>query len=234
MTKSIILLSGWGQKFNSLESSFNLPAFDDFNISSLDYSKFDNIDRFFQSISEQNLQPEIIVGWSLGGQLAIRLIAKKILNPKYLILIAPPFQMVKNHDISAAMSQSNFKEFYNNFKNNPNFTLKKFSILAAMNDKNSKEIANNLDINDKNFNNLTYWLEELERFSFVNFDFKEINKTLFFQGKGDMIVHYLQAKYFQKQIKDFKLEIFNNCGHAPHLSNNLNFQQKIIDFITNN
>ena len=33
-----------------------------------------------------------------------------------------------------------------------------------------------------------------------------------------MIVHVAQHQYFLERIKDFRLEIFKNCGHAPHLS----------------
>jgi pimeloyl-ACP methyl ester carboxylesterase len=52
-------------------------------------------------------------------------------------------------------------------------------------------------------------------------------RTLFFQGAGDMIVHQNQVKYFQERIKNFRLEIFKNCGHAPHLSN-IELLKKII------
>jgi pimeloyl-ACP methyl ester carboxylesterase len=43
-------------------------------------------------------------------------------------------------------------------------------------------------------------------------------RTIFFQGAGDMIVHSSQANYFKERIQNFRLEIFQNCGHAPHLS----------------
>ena len=87
-----------------------------------------------------------------------------------------------------------------------------------MNDRNAKEIARNLDINDGNFEQLKFWLEELSRFSCFDVDFSNMPRTLFFQGAGDMIVHASQAEYFKSRIKDFELEIFKNCGHAPHLN----------------
>ena len=103
MARQILCLSGWGQKFDSLEFIFNDQAFDPFSVSSLDYSRFDDVAKFFEfvrerqfSLDEEDLQfgdsdeakkfhPEILVGWSLGGQLAVRLIEKKILKPKLLI-----------------------------------------------------------------------------------------------------------------------------------------------------
>ena len=214
--QKILCLTGWGQKFDSLEFIFNDSNFDPFFVSSINYTKFGAVDDFFEAIKLEN--PQIVIGWSLGGQLAIRAIEKKILNPELLFLIAPPFQMMKNDKIQAGMSQKTFLEFYSNFVKSPDKTLKQFAILSAMNDKNAKEIAKTLDISDDNFEQLKFWLEELNRFSCFDVDFSNMPKTIFFQGAGDMIVHESQAQYFKQRIKDFTLEIFNNCGHAPHLN----------------
>ncbi len=216
--KNILCLSGWGQKFDSLEFIFKESSlFDPFFVSSVNYSEFLSSKEFFANLKDQN--PEILIGWSLGGQLAIRAIEKGILKPRLLILIAPPFQMIKDSRVQAGMSQKTFLEFYNNFALAPSKTLKQFAILSAMNDKNSAEIARNLDVNDKNFEQLRFWLEELERFSCFDVDFSNMPQTLFFQGAGDMIVHASQAQYFKERIANFSLEIFENCGHAPHLNN---------------
>lgn len=214
----ILTLSGWGQKFDSLEEIFNDQFFDPFFISSLDYSKFNQISDFFSNVSTQKLNPDIVIGWSLGGQLAVRLIEKEIIKPRLLILIAPPFQMVKNSKIRSGMTKSTYDKFFEDFSNSPNKTLKRFSILTAMNDKNSANIIKGLDIKDENLDSLKFWLEELGRFSCFDIDFSNMPRTLFFQGKQDMIVHVDQSKYFADRIKDFHLEIFESSGHAPHLS----------------
>lgn len=225
LVSNILCLSGWGQKFDSLESSFDPIFF----AKSLDYSKFNDVEIFFDFVESQKLNPEILVGWSLGGQLAIRLIERKILNPKLLILLAPPFQMVKDSRIQAAMAKKTFDEFYKNFAEAPTKTLKQFSILTAMNDRHAAEIARGLDVNDHNFEQLKFWLKELERFSCFDVDFSNMPRTLFFQGAGDMIVHSSQAEYFAQRIKNLRLEIFKNCGHAPHLSDVEKFQKIILE-----
>ncbi len=92
----IVAFSGWGQKYNSLEHIFQNNAFKKLNkkltITSIDYSKFFSFADLSQNIisSASNYVPNIIIGWSLGGQLALRLVAKKIFNPALIILIAPP------------------------------------------------------------------------------------------------------------------------------------------------
>jgi len=232
LSKKILCLSGWGQKFDSLEIIFNESIFDPFFVSSENYSTFDSTEKFFADIASKNLNPEIVIGWSLGGQLAIRLIEKKILSPKLLILLAPPFQMVKDERIQAAMPKDVFDEFYKNFSTAPSKTLKQFAILTAMNDSNASAIAKTLDINDQNFAQLKFWLEELSHFSCFDIDFSNMPRTLFFQGAGDMIVHASQAEYFKQKIQNFRLEIFKNCGHAPHLSNVEKLQEIILEEIS--
>lgn len=216
-SKQILCLSGWGQKFDSLEATFS----ESFFVSSFDYSRLKSVEEFFAAITaskENSTQPKILVGWSLGGQLAIRLIEKKILQPKLLILLAPPFQMIKDSRVQAGMSQATFDKFYQDFATAPTQTLKQFSILTAMNDRHAAEIARTLDVSEENFEQLKFWLKELERFSCFDVDFSNMPRTLYFHGAGDMIVHASQAEYFRKAIKNLRLEIFKNCGHAPHLS----------------
>lgn len=231
MSDQILCLSGWGQKFDSLEFIFKESNFDPFFVSSLDYSGFDGVEKFFSFVKSEKFSPEILVGWSLGGQLAIRLIEQRILNPKLLVLIAPPFQMIKDSRVQAGMSMNTFKEFRENFVSAPDKTLKQFSILAAMNDRNASEIARTLDVNEDNFENLIYWLDELKRFSCFDVDFSSMTRTIFLQGAGDMIVHESQAKYFAERIKNFRLEIFRNCGHAPQLNDVVRVRKVILEEI---
>jgi pimeloyl-[acyl-carrier protein] methyl ester esterase len=232
LNKQILCLSGWGQKFDSLEFIFRDSVFDPFFVASFDYSKT-KPENFFAEIKAKKFNPEILVGWSLGGQLAIQLIEKKIFQPRLLILLAPPFQMIKDPRIQAGMAQNTFDEFYKNFSQAPNKTLKQFAILSAMNDRHANEIARELDIHDDNFDQLKLWLEELEKFSCFNVDFSQMPRTIFFQGAGDMIVHFSQAEYFKQRIKNFRLEIFKNCGHAPHLSDVKKMRQIILEEIKN-
>jgi pimeloyl-ACP methyl ester carboxylesterase len=56
-------------------------------------------------------------------------------------------------------------------------------------------------------------------------------RTLYFHGAGDMIVHVSQSEYFQRNIKNFRLEIFKNCGHAPHLSDAERIKKIIVEEI---
>ena len=230
--KSILCLSGWGQNYKSLEASFSENILEKFNISSLNYSLSEGFLKFKDSYKFPP-NPEVIIGWSLGGQIALRLIQQKIFTPKLLVLIAPPFQMVKDARIQAGMSIKTYNEFFDNLSKAPDATLKKFSILSIMNDKNKSQIIKNLEISDENHQKLIIWLQELKDFSCFDFDFTNMPPTLFYIGAGDMVVHNSQSKYFAERINDFELHIFENCGHAPHLSDKELFNNILIEKLKN-
>lgn len=240
MTKTrqkILCFSGWGQKYDSLQPIFADKSFSDLEVESFDYSKYYGFDDFLSRITEKNINNSLdcdyLMGWSLGGQICLKLIEKGLVKPKKLILIAPPFQMVKDERIKAGMAKSVYSQFYEGFKSSPDATLKKFSILTAMNDRHSSQIAKNLDISVDNFEQLTIWLDGLSKTSFFDFDFKNVPDTLFFQGRGDMIVHMLQMKYFQDRIPNFDARLYSRCGHAPHLSDIEKFRGDLLQFIDN-
>lgn len=230
--KSILCLSGWGQNYKSLEASFFENILEKFKISSLNYSLYEGFLKF-KDYYKFPPNPEVIIGWSLGGQIALRLIQHKIFNPKLLVLIAPPFQMVKDARIQAGMSIKTYNEFFDNLSKAPDATLKKFSILSIINDKNKSQIIKNLEISDENHQKLIIWLQELKDFSCFDFDFTNIPPTLFYIGAGDMVVHNSQSKYFADKINDFELHIFDNCGHAPHLSDKELFNNILVEKLKN-
>jgi len=232
MDKPIILsLAGWAQKPSSLEASFShlLPSH---QIIHFDYSLFPTVELCFYALKNLNIKPKIIAGWSLGGQIAARLIAGKIFTPDFLILFATPFQFVKDAKISAAMPESSFNIFRENFVKNSPTTLEKFSLLMMLNEaRRAKELANNLDLREDNYVNLIFWLDELKRFSCYDLNFSNFPKTLIFQGAGDVVVNALQAKIFAKQIPNSQLKILANCGHCPHISNLNQVHQTIDQFL---
>ncbi len=225
-------LSGWGQKSDSLEIIFDGIG-DCYSISSLDYLQFQNVEDFFLSTKIKSFKPEIVIGWSLGGQIALRLIEKKILSPQLLILISTPFQMIKDRMIQSGMSKNVFEEFYKNFSAAPSNAMKKFAILTAMNDRNFSQIAKTLQIDNQHTSGLEFWLKELESFSCFDIDFSLIPRTLCFHGAGDKITHISQANYFKDRIANFRLETLTNCGHAPHLNDPQKIKNIILEEVEN-
>ena len=223
----VFCLSGWAQNPNSLDPLFAKHS-NNYQIINFDYSKFADIESCLLAIKNLRINPKIVVGWSLGGQIAVRLISKKIFAPQLLILIATPFQFVKfappspiNDDfvLPAAMPQTTFATFRQNFLQHSAKTLEKFSVLMMMNDKKrAQELAKNLYIDEENYANLAFWLDELGSFSCRDLDFSQFPKTIIYHGQEDLVVHSSQAKIFADRIANSELHIIANCGHCPHIS----------------
>jgi esterase/lipase len=228
--KKVLCLSGWAQKSDSLNGLFDRSE-ECFEVVNFDYSRFENVDDFFGAISSLNINPDLVVGWSLGGQLACRLIEKKIVTPKYLVLLAAPFQFVKDSRIGAAMPKKSYDDFYKNFVSKPDKTLKRFSLLMNINDKNAKDLANNLDINDDNHDKLAFWLKELEKFSCYDIDFEGFPKAMIVHGSEDMVVHFSQSKMFESKISGCELEVLRGCGHVTHIVHKDYLGNRLLEFI---
>ena len=207
MTK-ITILSGFGQEPKALQNVFTNK-----DTIALNYLQTKN----FEDLLTRDLNAydnDVVIGWSLGGQVAIRLIEKQILKPKLLILIATPFQFVQDKET--------FKQFQYILDENPEQALAYLANLSTYNDKNPEDVLKNM-INTENTDNLYFWLKELKNFNCFSVDFTNFPKTIYICGSGDMVVDHLQYKLFLKQIKDFELQIMFTCGHAPHFSHQNEF-----------
>jgi pimeloyl-[acyl-carrier protein] methyl ester esterase len=231
MSKTFLCLSGWAQKHDSLEIVFTNSSIKNiYKINSLDYSKTNSVDELFVEL-KKNTDCEIAMGWSLGGQILVRAIANNIISPKLLILLASPFQMLKDSRINSGMSQELYKKINIMLDNNSGDMLKEFLTLISMNDRNAKEIIRNLAVDEKNFEQIKFWYEELCRFSCFDLDMSKMPPILYFHGSGDVVVNIAQKEYFQKYCPNFKSIIFDKCGHAPHLSRLNEVRQAIEDEI---
>lgn len=207
MTKKITVISGFGQEPETFKNVFSNK-----DTIALNYLQTKN----FEDLLTRDLNAydnDVVIGWSLGGQVAVRLIEKQILKPKLLILIATPFQFVQDKET--------FKQFQYILDENPEQALAYLANLSTYNDNNPEDVLKNM-ASIENTDNLNSWLKELE-FSCFNVDFTNFPKTIYICGSGDIVVDHLQYKLFLKQIKDFELQIMFTCGHAPHFSHKNEF-----------
>lgn len=82
-----LLLSGWTQPVDALA---HLEA----GAMQFDYSAHGNADAAMEQMTRLN--PSRVIGWSMGGQLALRAIMAGAITPKHLTLIAAPIQFVSS------------------------------------------------------------------------------------------------------------------------------------------
>lgn len=170
--------------------------------------------------------PERIIGWSLGGQLAVRAVASGLIKPKQLVLIATPYQFVAE----GALGRETFDKFYANYKNNPRRTLHKAWELIHYEDAKSDYISDQFALFDKDAvmqRDWLRWLGLLEDFSCESLDFRRFPRTLLVHGTRDKVVDITQSERMATCIAGAELERWEDCGHAPHLHDAARLQKLI-------
>lgn len=205
---SVITLSGWGQPVDALSSIFP-------EASCLDYGAFDDIEAFYQSVSGKEC--DILVGWSLGGQLALRLLSAGHITARHLVLLATPFQFVSSDDIVVGVDQGTIFGFKELLRSNPEGAFRRFNALVARNDADEKVIRRQLKTEQLPAGQWLYWLEQLEKFSCHQINFEKIPTTLVIHGVQDALVDINQTGLFYSVIKHCRVHTMDHCSHAPHL-----------------
>jgi pimeloyl-[acyl-carrier protein] methyl ester esterase len=207
-----LALSGWGQPHDALAAI--LP-----DATHFDYARHDSMETAIAAIAAAAKNHARVVGWSLGGQLAVRAIAKGIVKPKRLVLIGVPFQFIRNDRLKLGLPRDTYDMFCANYKNNPERTMKKSWELIAYGDTREAEVKAQLAKQDRKKvleNDWQRWFTMLSDFSCDELDFSEFPPTLVIHGDKDAVVWHEQAAYFIKRLPHSRLETFSGCGHAPH------------------
>ncbi|MDA7978402.1 MAG: alpha/beta hydrolase [Pirellulales bacterium] len=219
-----LTLSGWGHAPDTLR----LISPD---AECLDYTSFRDTDEVFEQMAKRARSVDRIIAWSLGGQLAVRAIAAKIIRPRLLTLIATPYQFVETADLPLGMDRSQFAEFRERYIRDPQKTLKKAWNLVAWNDARARAVRQAMRSQD--FNRVAEvdwlpWLDVLGAFSCEEIDFSGFPNTLLVHGKNDAVVHYLHSLRFADRIENATLLVWNQCGHAPHWYDGVKLQRWIM------
>lgn len=202
-----LLLNGWAQPQENIQATFPEGKI-------LDYSHADSCQDFLASI--ENKEVDVLVGWSLGGQLALQAVSEGLLSPKLLVLLSPPFQYVSNSEHGHGVSRETFDLFKKQFHENPLKTQARFRTLTLYGEQDREQLAL-LEEEKIKHPQIRYWLNHLGERSCKNLNFSKLPRTLVFHGAEDRVVNVEQICYFKQHILDGRFEIFENCGHAPHL-----------------
>jgi len=226
----ILTLSGWGQPHDALEPI--APSATHF-----DYSDFGNVADVLGALAEVGQNYDAIIGWSLGGQMAVRAISAGLIRPKKLVLIGAPFQFVRSDFLNLGMPQDQFQKFRDNYLNNSARTLAKAWELVAIGDKNSEIVKEHLQKYNKEKmleKNWLNWLDLLNSFSCNSLDFNNFSRMdiLLLHGAGDAVVSHNQAQEFVKNIPSAKHILLKDAGHAPHWHDSAQVRQHIERFLS--
>lgn len=265
--KNLILIHGWG--FNQTIWDFNqeylniLTTKYNYNIIKLDlYDIYKNIeypnitiDIFLDKIIDylniskpkQQTHQAIhydILGWSLGGIIALNLKHKypNLIN-KIILCASTPCFINNNTDNNIwlyGVTEQNWNKFCDNLFNNYSKTIKEFILLQVFNTKDYKIIYKNLlgtykinDINNLYKQYLQFGLDILKN-NYINIlDKLDNNKINFILGAKDSLVNKDITKYLEQNHPNINYNILSKSAHMPFISEPDLFYKTLIDFLEN-
>ncbi|MDX2094585.1 MAG: alpha/beta fold hydrolase [Alphaproteobacteria bacterium] len=203
---STLLLSGWTQPVDALILLAEGATL-------FDYSAYGSPGEALAALEKIN--PAYVVGWSLGGQLALRAIAAGAMAPRHLTLIAAPHRFVGEE----GMGEETFRLFRESYINDPARTQTRFHGLIAKGDRDFKRIMGML-AHHPQVEEVARWLPWLDALATYPLDVRGLASappTLIIHGMNDAIVPYAQSEYLARTLPQARLNLWEGVGHAPHV-----------------
>ncbi len=206
---SILCLSGWGQPADALHAIAPDAVH-------LDYTVAGSVEAALELLAKH--EADTVIGWSMGGQLAVRAISAGLLKTKKLVLIATPFQFVREQEETLGMGRDTFYLFRENLQASPARTFRKSYALITHDDGRADSIAPYLEEMHTRMpgRDWLYWLDALANYNCMELDFSRFPPTLLIHGLRDHVVAPAQSGAFFRRLPNARLEVLPECAHAPH------------------
>lgn len=221
-----ITFSGWGQAADALAPVIPVGA----TAQHIHYQHFEGARELLPFLGKR--QCDVLIGWSLGGQLAIRSIHYGHITTKLLVLLATPYDFIDATGNPFGMETENFNLFEQDFYKSPEKTLRRFNALVSKGDSHATTIAKTLRNQSCSTDGWLKWLRELRYFSGDEIKFTNFPKTLVIHGRNDHVVRCDQTEIFYSKIPHCNVTILEDAGHALHLHNTQLIQQLISNELT--
>lgn len=216
----ILTISGWAQKPDSLLRA--VPQGRDATY--IDYLHCQDFAEVAATLLPPYKETPIVMGWSLGSQLAVRAVASGYLKPKLLVLFSAPYQYVNGGDIKCGAPKLVFKAFTQVFKMTPNKALQSFAHSMAGKDHALKYVFETIEDDPVRMKEWVRWLKILGEFSCETLDFEHFPRTILIHNEPDPITPTDQSRLYHERLPESVLEIIPVEGHAPHLQDTARVQ----------
>lgn len=219
--RKAITFSGWGQPADALAPV--VP--EGVQAQHIHYQHFEGARELLPFLGKRRC--DVLIGWSLGGQIAIRSVFYGHIIPKVLVLLGTPYDFLDVMGNPFGMEVEAFNTFEQSFYKYPEKTMRRFNTLVAKNDSRSSFINKQLRQQEISPEDWLKWLRELRYFSCDEMTFSRFPKTLVIHGRNDAVVRCDQTEIFYSKIPDCNVTILEDAGHALHLHNPSLVQQLI-------
>ncbi|MFA9438254.1 alpha/beta fold hydrolase [Uliginosibacterium sp. sgz301328] len=220
MTKPITLLHGWGYRpavWDALVPHLNMEA----RAPAL-APPSDDIAEWADSIASDLAPDSTLVGWSLGAMLAMQIAAHHPERVGHLVLIGATPRFVATDAWPHGLDAATVAAFSEGFARQPARTLQRFVALQVMDDAARSAITpvlqNALADPQADAEALSRGLRVLAQSDLRAMLPTRTTPTLLIHGRHDALMPVTAAQWLAERLAA-RLEIVDNAGHAPLVSN---------------
>ncbi len=237
MSKPIVFLHGWGQSrqiwYRQMET-FPDAIFLDLPGHGSNHEEETNISDWIESVAAQLPdQPSVMVGWSLGGMIAMQLALQCPEKIAALVLISTTPSFCRQKNWAFGCSHEWFEAFESGIKNNASKTISRFFALMlhgdAMDRSEYNQIAKNaIDASmQPSTTTLRTGLDYLATTD-LRKTVRDIQQpTLILHGDNDAIIPASAGQSLAESIPHAIYHLFKQCGHAPFLTQHTTFNATV-------
>ena len=218
--QNILLITGWGGGTKLLASLKQALEAKDHTVELINI--FNALDEhILQEQVEKAKDFDVIIGWSLGGQLATLLvdqISKQFQQQKTLITLASNPSFVQNEEWHTAMDQLTFQKFTQSFEHDAIATLRKFGFMVCQGTATHKQDFVTLQglIQPQNLDILQQGLNCLEQLNTVSILKNYIGHQYHLFAKQDFLVSYKVVENLQNfNAKFLAVELVSGSHGFP-------------------
>jgi pimeloyl-[acyl-carrier protein] methyl ester esterase len=177
----------------------------------------DDLDDWVNNIKDKIPENAIILGWSLGGLLAIKL--TQIVQVKKIILVASSPKFVNDSIWQYGIPTNNFKMFSDNLNANIAKGLTRFVSLQGLEKTQIKQLKPQIEQNLPSILGLNNALKILQNTDLRKELLHIKDKTQVILGNKDTIVPFEIYNWYQDN--GFNIKVYNT-GHIPFLAKDFN------------
>lgn len=218
--QKILLITGWAVGTQPLQALKDALIKKGFQVELINI--FNGFDReIFKKHAQMAENFDVIIGWSLGGQLATKLVQyihEQTGQLKSLITLASNPCFIANEQWDVGMENSTFSSFKDSFDKDPLTTLKRFCYLVTQGRSNAKQDWQKLQssVNDEELALKSSGLDMLEQFNTVDIIQNYPGHQLHVFAEEDGLVSHKIVDNFRKLgAKFLKVESINGSHGFP-------------------
>ena len=224
---NLVLIHGWGcdsrtwkplleslQKIASV-TLIDLPGFG----ASPPLPEF-SLDAVMEQIQRQLPAKSVVMGWSLGGMLAVKLAERFPERVEAVITLAANAKFVADKSYSSAMSRAINRQFNENFAQEPQLALKLFGGLLVQGDENERSLLKQLRA-DHPGEVTGNWLQALQLLSVLDnrATLAQLRQPgLHIYAEKDALVPVAAAVALTEINPQQEILVLENTAHALHWS----------------